>query len=168
MPRKTASMGSVTTQAKAAEGCTLYLNEHNRHSMCMTCLSPWHFQESHHDNPCSPFQSLASYRDRKKRTGLPQLPQSVGGTPTQSHPVSIVESKASQRPSRHGSSPSLLFLPGMGPVLLSTPEREGGMIQLTWTSPLRLRIRVALSTPQLLRKRGWGQSQWGHPGTPFH
>ena len=31
-------------------------------------------------------------------------------------------------------SPGLLFLPGMGPVLLPTPEkeRERGMIQLTW------------------------------------
>ena len=136
IPQKTASQGKLYHTVKkkrlvfALEGCSSYLNEHERLSLCVACLFPRHFLESHHDNPCSLCQSLASfyYQNCKKRTGLPQLLQS-GGDPNSVPPYLVL---LLNRPSNPRDmvgldrvpSPSWLFLPGMGPVYLPTPQRR--------------------------------------------
>ena len=50
----------------STEGCGTYLNEFDRHLKCVSCLSTRHCTESQTGNPCSPCQSLASCRCRKK------------------------------------------------------------------------------------------------------
>ena len=91
-------------------------------------------------------------------------PSLGGGSRLSPTPVLLLTLRLPMDPLRlvglfRAPSPSQALVLGMGGVvLLPTPERERGMIQLSWTTPLCLRISVALSTPQLLWK--YGESVW--------
>ena len=150
------------------EGCSAYLNENDRHLKCVTYLSP--IDSFRSPKPTTPLHLVSPSplhpTDRKKRcSSLPQFSQSGGEVPTQSHPNSVFDSEASHRSLEAGGSLS-------GPVCQSACHTRDGPNTHTYTGegqwydpthpvdlPLHLRITVALSTPQLLQKKGGGQSQ---------
>ena len=112
MPQKVGSKKRKTPGSKqrsvcTTSGCNNYFNKNDKHSKCVACLSPRHFQLSQVQTHVLRVTRFPLPLIGTVNTGKPAYPsQSEEGTLARSHTSSVVDSKGSREPSESGVSVS--------------------------------------------------------------